>query len=126
MVRVLGRRVVVLVAVDAVIPHALEREQIVGLVAIHTAQVAVRAYQGEPVLFVQFGNGIDQPSVRGVASGAIIPNRHGMHVGVARNAFRCGPGLENERRVAGLAIHGLVLTFQGKRGAVMVLSLIHI
>ena len=82
-VRVPGRGVIALMAVDAVIPHALEGERVVGLVAIHAAEVSVHTDQGEAVLFMQLGNGIHQPCLRGVASGAVIPHRHGMHVGVA-------------------------------------------
>ena len=104
MVRVLGRGVVALMAVDAVVPHALERECVVGLVAIHAAQVAMHTDQGEPVLFMQLGDGIHQPRIRRVASCAIIPYCHGMNVGVARNALRSGPGLEDQRRVAGLIL----------------------
>lgn len=83
--------------------------------AICACRHAVRAYQRETILLVQFWDFIDQPVVGGVASRAIIANAHAVHIGMAGYAGILG-FVKNQCSVAVFTIGLLVLPFQGKAG----------
>ena len=105
MVREPGSVEFVDVAVDTIVPDASERQRIVSHMAIHTAEVAVRADEREAVLLVQLGDIIHQPGPWGVASRAVVAHGHRVNIGVARDAVRWGGRVEHHRTMAGAAIH---------------------
>lgn len=83
--------------------------------AIGAGSHAVRAYQWETVLLMQFGDFIDQPIVSGVAARAIVAHAHAVHIGMAGYAGILG-FVKNQSSVAVFTIGLRVLAFQRKAG----------
>ncbi|MBK9177446.1 MAG: hypothetical protein IPM46_14160 [Flavobacteriales bacterium] len=110
----------VVVAVDAIVAHAGERQRIVSDVAVHAAEVAVRADERESVLLMQLRDIIHQPGPRCVAPGAVITDGHRMNIGVAGDAIRWHRCIEHQGTMTGPAIHLRMHTHQRERRGIMV------
>jgi hypothetical protein len=79
----LGGGIIFLVATDAIIAEPGESQVAFICMAFHTTQVAMGAYKGKPVFFMQFRNICHQPCLRGMAANTIVSNRLTMHVRMA-------------------------------------------
>jgi len=99
-----GRLVIVPVAIDAIVPDAVEAKRGFRDMAFEATHGAVCADEGESVFVVQLADVVDQPVVGIVAPGAIRPHGLLVHVRVAGDAVLAGFG-ENQGLVAAPAIH---------------------
>lgn len=108
-------KVIVQVAVHALITDPVEFQGRCRHVALITVQCSVNAEQGKAVVVMQAGDIIHQPVIRRMASGTIRPNGGPVHIRMAGNAL--GVRLrKNESLVALPAIHPGMLSRQRESG----------
>lgn len=118
MVRIVRGSVIAAVAIDAFVSDAVKTQAGFRYMAIRASRQRMRPHKREAVFLMQFRHLIDQPVLRGMASGAVRSKRPLMYIGMAGNTLRIG-FRKDQRFMAAPAIHPGVLPAQGKPGFVV-------